>query len=1219
MTILPSSTHVAEQSSRRRKSSRHGPEVVLNHNRLVRLEVACIMVVLRMVAMVVTTIATTTPPGGIIMTEAFAVLSPHWSTTKKLYLPKKSLCSIADNHSLFVTTSPFRSFNEDLRIGTGSPNFGKIVTGFRKDRTEFDLGIQMVLPKPAANRCIPLFVTNMSQHSLFYPSISNKPRNGMTTMVLSQSQITSASLPQTIPPTALLRQGILGWDNRRVGPLIPSKGSVSLTPCITTSASNSLRRDRGVLGFTIDRTSEDEPHAFPSTHAHHGVLSHQSCNTATGRRVGHTALDSATGSNSGCSGTSPSLTTTSTNSGSKGSSSMTQRKHRSSLFSASSSESYSSSGSMGAHHGGEHRNDCRPSPIDASRWNAMPLPSSMISSSSSSSWTLTAGHSILKRNHKGNRGQQQPPYERFDSFYPGRYLPGNNVPSMTEQDYWSEGIIPEAFGSAASLPYIERQLKQFSLSELKQLCQQRGLKLSGRKAELQERLMGWMKDKWADQYAKQQQPETKPVNDAFLWNYAWDDDQDLFMFECEKDQSNTDPPVDSPVPNSLAEWSRTVDLAPLLQRREVIHKEKLQGKPVEKKSRQTPVQPESNMPTSEYVSILRKIFEKPSSPFSNREVKQMYQAAKHADQMGDRALAKRILTELKEATPHDARIYRRLARMEKEDGNVQAARAILQEALHGGLHSDNAFLWHGLAQLSETEEKKKECYEKAIELDPSFPNPYHALGTLQHSQGRIANAMKTLKEGVSFCPTNHRLHHALGDLYRDAKMLDMAERSYRKALSYGPAVSNGFAYTALAYVAYDQGKIEESRSWLRKALSQNKGRQANAWVSLAQLEESEGYYERARQLCSTGIALYERGILQRTGNRDKLSPGDERALLEDPVAVKNELLHQIPRYRSGDRFFNLYRTWARIEERYGTAESVDEVYQRALVVFPDNWRLAVDWAEYYDQLRIHGRARELYARACSVTGNRHSEPYRLYAQFEMNLSNYTSARRILYTGARILTGAVKGSKRVDLGLAELLHTWALCEWHLGDLGRAESLLDHSLRMIDETRQGDELRSYILYSLARLEYSRDEMILSQHCIALCLKENSMPGGNGPVFDLWELVATNRGDEAIAAECRSLSEKCRMDEENNHTTNVSRLLSMKRSGTDAIDVSMLVASSGNDMEQLTRREPWHYKIFGAGRKPSNFYNAVRFPDLPGSHLRTEGKIRVLDKNSLPSGTV
>ncbi len=74
------------------------------------------------------------------------------------------------------------------------------------------------------------------------------------------------------------------------------------------------------------------------------------------------------------------------------------------------------------------------------------------------------------------------------------------------------------------------------------------------------------------------------------------------------------------------------------------------------------------------------------------------------------------------------------------------------------------------------------------------------------------------------------------------------------------------------------------------------------------------------------------------------------------------------------------------------------------------------------------------------------------------------------------------------GLAELFHPWALCEWHLNCLTRAGVLFDHALRWTEAGEDGSTLRSFILYSIARLEYYRGELHLAQHCVGLCLKEN-----------------------------------------------------------------------------------------------------------------------------------
>jgi tetratricopeptide (TPR) repeat protein len=739
----------------------------------------------------------------------------------------------------------------------------------------------------------------------------------------------------------------------------------------------------------------------------------------------------------------------------------------------------------------------------------------------------------------------------------------------------------------SQIPWVPSKSKidQLTVVELKQMCRERVLTVTGRKLDLQERLYEWAREQVKlTTLTQSQQVSSLGLSKAYGVTQDNESYSDQVKAPPQKQERDA-------VPNSLAEWSRTVDLEPLLHRREAIHREKLHGKPVNKRKNTLPA-----MSSKDFVSVLKKVFDKPSSPYSNWEVKQMYDAAKHADQIGDRALSKRILLELKEATPHDGRIYRRLARLEKEEGNLAAARAILQEGIRG-LHGDNAFLWHGLGQIAISDAEVKKCYRKAIQLDPSLPHPYHALGTLEHTQGRIANAMKTLKEGIKYCPSNHRLHHALGDLYRDAKMLEMAERCYRKALEHGPPVSHGFAYTALAYVSYEQDDVNQCRSWLRKAVTLNKGRQANAWVALAQLEESEGNVDAARTVCMEGLAQYERGLLQRSTSRrgEGYSQEEERTLVEDPVALKNEFLKTIPKYRSGDRFFNVYRTWARLEERYGSVESVDEVYHRATVAFPQNRKLSVDWAEYYAALNMRNQARELYADSCARVENRYAEPYRLYAQFEMNLKNYTGAREILYSGALAMSEAPDGGFGNQIGLAELFHTWSICEWHLGeDLSRAENLFDHALRMTEPAQEGSELRAYILYSLARLEYCREEYILAQHCIALCLKENTMPGGNFMAWDLWALIAEKRGKETMAAECRELSSKCQGDADDERSPlSVSRLLSTKRPGSSS---QSIISTPIAEMEHLMRRDPWHQKIFASGKKPSNFFHSVRFPHHP-----------------------
>lgn len=362
------------------------------------------------------------------------------------------------------------------------------------------------------------------------------------------------------------------------------------------------------------------------------------------------------------------------------------------------------------------------------------------------------------------------------------------------------------------------------------------------------------------------------------------------------------------------------------------------------------------------------------------KVKELYLASKQADQVGERKVAIELLEKLLGVTPSDARIYRRLSRMYSEEGRLGQARATLQLGLRR--LPENPWLWHGLGQLELNEgcakEQARRFFQKAIDVDPSFAHSYHALGTLEHTQGNIAQAMKILKRGVEYCPTNHRLHHALGDLYRGAKLLEDAERSYLRALGHSPPVSHCFAYSALACVSYERGEIDKARIWLHKALKVNNGRHAQGWVSLAHLEEAEGNIEKARLVSMTAITQYERGLIemrQRYKRRDikdnrSHKARDSTTSLSNPVYVKNLLLRAVPQYRSGDRFLKVYRNWARLEERYGSFESVDQVYERASLAFPLEYRLSMDWASYHAHMRNHGRARSLYMEACNKAANR---------------------------------------------------------------------------------------------------------------------------------------------------------------------------------------------------------------------------------------------------------
>jgi hypothetical protein len=97
-------------------------------------------------------------------------------------------------------------------------------------------------------------------------------------------------------------------------------------------------------------------------------------------------------------------------------------------------------------------------------------------------------------------------------------------------------------------------------------------------------------------------------------------------------------------------------------------------------------------------------------------------------------------------------------------------------------------------------------------------------------------------------------------------------------------------------------------------------------------------------------------------------------------------------------------------------------------------------------------------------------------------------------------------------------------------------------------------------MARLEYyERGEVYLAQHCIGLCLKENSLPGTNAGVWQLWAEIAGNELDNPrLEEECWNQYEKYTSVDNNRPPSSLEEVLKQ------------------GELESWMRQEPWHDKL-------------------------------------------
>jgi len=715
-------------------------------------------------------------------------------------------------------------------------------------------------------------------------------------------------------------------------------------------------------------------------------------------------------------------------------------------------------------------------------------------------------------------------------------------------------------------PWIptESQINALRVVQLRAVCAERGLLMTGKKGELQQRLLIWATIEGR-----------KRVKDRLMGL------KDLIQTSKSKGGSSTS--------NNLE-----YDVDALTNKRKALRKEKRRGSGNNRGILGLVDESYFSNATSSYIdtlidededegdeydddsivdeasiSQLSKTFNAPASTYSNREVREMYIEAKALDQEGDREKSKDVLRKLREATPHDMRVVRRLARMEQEDGNISAARGLLQRALR--VEPGNAYLMQGLGQLERqagNDATAKNFFRQAIKENPTFANPYHALGTLEHTHGNIKAALTVIKDGLRKCPTNHRLHHALGDVYLDANMLDLAEESYIEGLQHGPEWSKAFFYTSLSFVSYAKGQVQECRTLLRQSLDINGGMHAQGVIALAQLEESEGNIQAARDVYRDAISRYEKRRRKRSPFRSK--PPGEEDMFDSPSLVDEDGKHYSKNY-SGDKWINVFKSWARMEEIHGTYETAHIVFSKAARLFPNNMSLLIQWADLQSDHGEDEKGRLLYEAACQRGGDKSAKPYQALAEFEMKRKNFVTAQSILFRGAQCAASS-NGIADGKSGLARLFHTWGVCEYQLGNESRAQQLLEDALRVTGPGEADSTMRSLILYSMAKLEVFRGEHLLAQHCIGLSLKENLLPGGNSLIWKLWAEIAEKMENKDLEKRCKEQA-LLRWEEERGGTvSDLSRLLGAR--GSDSS--SRLPERTGSVMKDMFRKTPWSSKV-------------------------------------------
>ncbi|MCB1530414.1 MAG: tetratricopeptide repeat protein [Rhodospirillales bacterium] len=303
-------------------------------------------------------------------------------------------------------------------------------------------------------------------------------------------------------------------------------------------------------------------------------------------------------------------------------------------------------------------------------------------------------------------------------------------------------------------------------------------------------------------------------------------------------------------------------------------------------------------------------------------------------QQSNYRVAEMILKDILKAQPDHSDSYYMLALAQYYMGNLGMA----LETIQGALKDENpeAEWWcnYGI-MLNETKryEEAIEAYDRAIEIDPDYPNSYWNKSHALWLQDRFEEAEKAARKGIEIDGSSAEAWLNLGTAVVKLGRLEEAAECWEKALSINPDFA--FAWNNLGNVLRDMGKLEASEEKCRKALeidpnyAQAMNNLGNALLDLGQVEEAEEWYRKA---------IAQQPDYAEAHNNLCISMIRQHRYEEAIVSARYAISFK-PDY--ADALINLSHAYRSI----GRMEEAEKAIQKASVLQPDSAEVHIDLAD----------------------------------------------------------------------------------------------------------------------------------------------------------------------------------------------------------------------------------------------------------------------------------
>ncbi len=336
--------------------------------------------------------------------------------------------------------------------------------------------------------------------------------------------------------------------------------------------------------------------------------------------------------------------------------------------------------------------------------------------------------------------------------------------------------------------------------------------------------------------------------------------------------------------------------------------------------------------------------------------------------------------------------YSNLGELERLNGKLDAARIALEKAIELDPDYPQAYNNLGIVHFEKGEyEKATDVYARCIALKEDYPEVHNNLGNSYRAQGKNSDAMVHYERAVELREAYPEAYNNMGSALRAEERFEEAEFCYRKAIGLNAKYAD--AYNNLAIMLFAREMDDEALRVLDDALKSG-NRSVALFLSVGRVQLRKGNYDMARK--AGELALDEES--DNAGAYTLLGQIDhELDLYADALKNFERALEIDPDNSDARNFLGIaFKSLGRIDEAREQFEAMLEKNPKAQGAYSN----IADLIKFGDRPDLVENMEQIFAEAENPDSDRYMGLHFAIGKAYDDLGRYEEAFEHISTGAR---------------------------------------------------------------------------------------------------------------------------------------------------------------------------------------------------------------------------